>query len=119
VRKARELLLMADVWNAEQALANGLVNKVVPAAELAERGEEWAERIVRLPRDGITIGKAATNVAMHALGLNTQFAYGPAFHTIATNMRWEEDEVNLMKEKRDKGVTASSKQREQLFTGKP
>lgn len=117
-RKARELLLMADVWTAEQALTYGLINRVVPAAELMERGEEWAERIVRLPRDGIVIGKAATNVAMHALGLNSQFAYGPAFHTIATNMRWEEDELNLMKEKRDKGVAAASKAREAYFSGK-
>lgn len=115
VRKARELLLMADIWNADQALANGLVNKVVPETELVERGEEWAERIVRLPRDGIVIGKSATLLAMQALGINNQFAYGPVYHALASNMRWEADEVNFFKEKRDKGVTAANKAREQRY----
>src|ERR1700761_801216 len=118
IRKARELLLMADIWNADQALAAGLVNKVVPETELIERGEEWAERIVRLPRDGITIGKSATLVAMQALGINNQFAYGPVYHALASNMRWEEDEVNFFKEKRDKGVTAANKAREERYAVK-
>ncbi|MDX3898962.1 MAG: enoyl-CoA hydratase/isomerase family protein [Sphingobium sp.] len=115
VRKARELLLMADVWDAQTALTNGLINKVVPEAELIERGEEWAERIVRLPRDGIAIGKSATILAMQALGINNQFAYGPVYHTIASNMRWEEDEANFFKEKRDKGVSAANKAREERY----
>lgn len=112
MRKARELLLMADIWDAQQALSAGLVNKVVPDAELIDRGEEWAERIVRLPRDGIAIGKSATLLAMNALGVNTQFAYGPVYHALASNMRWEEDEVNFFKNKRDRGVTAANRERE-------
>jgi len=114
-RKARELLLMADVWTAEEALAAGLVNRVVPACELEARGEEWAERIVRLPRDGIAIGKMATQQAMQALGINAQFAYGPVFHAIASNMRWEADETNFFREKRDKGVSAANKEREARY----
>ncbi len=117
-RKARELLLMADVWDAQQALSAGLLNKVVPDAELLERGEEWAERIVRLPRDGLAIGKSATLMAMHSLGVNAQFAYGPAFHALASNMRWEPDEVNFFKAKRDKGVTAANKEREARYAVK-
>lgn len=114
-RKARELLLMADVWNAEQALEYGLVNKVVPRADLETAGEEWAERIVRLPRDGIALGKAATNLAMDALGVSSQFAYGHILHTLATNVRYEPDEFNFMKQRRDKGVRASNKEREEFY----
>lgn len=115
VRKARELLLMADVWTAEQALANGLINKVVARADLDDSGEEWAERIVRLPRDGIAIGKASTLLAMQSLGLNSQFFYGPVMHALATNIRYEEDEFNFFKEKRDKGVRAAAHAREDLY----
>jgi enoyl-CoA hydratase len=114
-RKARELLLMADVWNAEQALAYGLVNKVVPRAELEQAGEEWAERIVRLPRDGIALGKAATNLAMESLGISSQFAYGHILHTLATNVRYEPDEFNFIKERRDSGVRDSNKKREEFY----
>lgn len=114
-RKARELLLLAEVWSAQEAHANGLVNKVVPLAELEERGEEWAERIARLPRDGIALGKAATNMAMQALGVTSQFTYGPAFHTLATNMRWEPGEFNFMKERSISGVRTSTHLREAFY----
>ncbi len=114
-RKARELLLLAEIWSAQEARENGLVNKVVPLAELDERGEEWAERIVRLPRDGIALGKAATNMAMQTLGVTSQFAYGPVFHTLATNMRWEPGEFNFMKERNISGVRASTHQREEFY----
>ncbi|KXV04127.1 enoyl-CoA hydratase [Caballeronia megalochromosomata] len=117
-RKARELLLMADVWDAQTCLANGLVNKVVPLASLEDAGEEWAERIVRLPRDGIVIGKAATNLAMDSLGIASQFAYGHVLHALATNVRYESDEYNFMKQRRDKGVRASNHEREAFYTEK-
>lgn len=119
VRKARELLLLAEVWTAEQAHANGLVNKVVSRNELDASGEEWAERIVRLPRDGIAIGKASTILAMQSLGLNTQFAYGSIMHTLATNVRYEPDEFNFFKAKRDTGVRASTHRRENLHVERP
>ncbi|KWF30835.1 enoyl-CoA hydratase/isomerase family protein [Burkholderia pseudomultivorans] len=117
-RKARELLLMAEVWDAQTCLANGLVNKVVSAASLDDAGEEWAERIARLPRDGIVVGKAATNLAMDSLGLASQFSYGHVLHALATNVRYEPDEYNFMKQRRDKGVRASNHERESFYDTK-
>ncbi|GAA0709211.1 enoyl-CoA hydratase-related protein [Vreelandella titanicae] len=115
-RKARELLLLAEIWDAQTALDNGMVNKVVPLDQLEEAGEEWAERIVRLPRDGIVMGKAATNLAMESLGIQSQFAYGHILHTLATNVRYESDEYNFMKQRRDKGVKASHHDREKHYS---
>jgi enoyl-CoA hydratase len=114
-RKARELLLMADVWSAEEALSAGLVNKVVPIADLEARGEEWAERIARLPRDGIAIGRAATTLALQSLGINAQFSYGHILHSLASNMRYEPGEFNFMKERSVKGVRASNHDREDFY----
>lgn len=118
-RKARELLLLAEIWSAEEARANGLVNKVVPLAELDEAGERWAERIVRLPRDGVALGKAATNLALQAIGVQQQFGYGHLLHTLATNVRYEPDEFNFMKERRVGGVTAANHDREAFYRTKP
>ena len=93
----------------------GLVNKAVPPEDLAAAGEEWAERIVRLPRDAIAIGKAATHMAMDSLGMTSQFIYGYVGHALGTNIRYEPDEQNFMKLRRDKGVTGASKEREGRF----
>ena len=103
------------MWTAEEARANGLINKVVPLHELEEQGEAWAERIVRLPRDGVALGKAATHLALHTLGVTAQFAYGPLLHTLATNVRYEPDEFNFMKERKVGGVRASNHAREDFY----
>jgi enoyl-CoA hydratase len=115
-RKARELLLLAELWTAQEALAAGLVNKVVAAADLDDAGEVWAERIVRLPRDGLAIGKAAAHLAYDSLRLTGQFSYGYVMHALASNIRYEKDEFNFMKAKRDAGVRASSHGREAFYS---
>jgi Enoyl-CoA hydratase/carnithine racemase len=45
--KAAELMFTADIIGAEQALAMGLVNSVVPGEELAEAAQNMAKRILK------------------------------------------------------------------------
>lgn len=47
--KAKELLLLSDVLNAQQALALGLLNRVLPADELMGAAMELATRIAKGP----------------------------------------------------------------------
>lgn len=114
-RKAREMLLLGDVVSGTTAADIGLVNKAVPPDELAAAGEEWADRIVKLPRDAIAIGRAATHMAMDSLGMTTQFVHGYIGHALSTNIRYEPDEHNFMKARRDKGVTVAAKSREENY----
>lgn len=114
-KKARELLLIADMLEPTHAQHMGLVNKVVPDIELEAAGEDWAERIAKLPRDAIALGKAAHHLAMDSLGMTSQFAHGYVMHALSTNIRYEEDEYNFMKKRRDEGVRNATRQREQRF----
>ncbi|MBT2302524.1 enoyl-CoA hydratase/isomerase family protein [Variovorax paradoxus] len=116
-KKARELLLIADMLEPEQAVQMGLVNKVVPDADLETAGEDWAGRIAKLPRDAIAFGKAATNLALDSLGMTSQFAHGYVVHALSTNIRYEEDEYNFMKKRRDEGVRSASHGREERYDG--
>ena len=109
---------VSPTWDAARCLEYGMVNRVVPVSDLDATGEEWAERIVRLPRDGIVMGKAATLVAMESLGITGQFTYGHILHTLATNMRYEPDEFNFMKAKRDSGVTRMNRDQKDHFEKK-
>ncbi len=115
-KKARELLLIADVLKPEEAVQMGLVNKVVSDAELEASGEDWAARIAKLPRDAIAFGKAATNLALDSLGMTNQFAHGYVIHALSTNIRYEEDEYNFMKKRRDEGVRNASHGREERYS---
>jgi len=49
-RKAMELALLGERFGAQEALAMGLVNKVVPADGLQAAVEEWSRRFVAGPR---------------------------------------------------------------------
>ncbi|WP_326522829.1 enoyl-CoA hydratase/isomerase family protein [Sphingomonas sp.] len=111
-RKARELTLLGETVDGVEAARIGLVNKAVPSEDLVAAGEEWADRIARLPRDAIAIGRAATHMAMDSLGMTSQFVHGYVSHVIGTNIRYEPDEHNFMKSRRDKGVTGATKERE-------
>lgn len=114
-KKARELLLLAEMLKPQEAVEMGLVNKVVPDQELEAAGEAWADRIAKLPRDAIAIGKAAVNLAMDSLGMTSQFAHGYVVHALSTNIRYEEDEFNFFKKRRDDGVRSASRGRESRF----
>ncbi|HEX2888931.1 enoyl-CoA hydratase/isomerase family protein, partial [Vineibacter terrae] len=111
-KRAREMLLLGEVMTAHAAREAGLVNKVVADGALAAAGEDWAERIVRLPRDGIAVGKMATHMALDSLGVSRQFLHGYVAHTIGTNVRFERDEFNFLRERRGSGVTRAIKARE-------
>jgi 2-(1,2-epoxy-1,2-dihydrophenyl)acetyl-CoA isomerase len=63
--KARELYYTADLLDAQQALALGLVNRVVPDARLEEETLELAGRLARGPRISYRYVKRNMNAAEH------------------------------------------------------
>jgi len=62
--KARELYLLGDIITAEEALRLGIVNWMVPAAELSGETESLARRIARGPRVAYAYMKSNLNLAL-------------------------------------------------------
>src|SRR5258706_4590645 len=60
-RKALELMMLADIFDAQTALDLGLVNWVVPAAELAAATDKIAQRLVKGPTIAYAETKALVN----------------------------------------------------------
>jgi enoyl-CoA hydratase/carnithine racemase len=58
-KKAMEMLLTGDFISAEEALAEGLVNRVVPAGELQEATRELAAKIASASPLVVGVGKQA------------------------------------------------------------
>lgn len=56
-KKALEMLLTGDLLPAQEALAQGLVNKVVPAQELEEESKALAQKIAQYSLDTLGLGK--------------------------------------------------------------
>jgi len=58
-KKANELLLLGERWSAQEALAAGIVNRVVPAAELETAVREWAVKLAGKSPVIMRLGKEA------------------------------------------------------------
>jgi enoyl-CoA hydratase len=58
-KKANELLLLGERWSAEEALGAGIVNKVVPSAELDAAVSEWALKLAGKSPVIMRLGKEA------------------------------------------------------------
>ena len=63
-KKAREIWYLCEQYDAREALAMGLVNKVVPLAELEATAVAWARRILQHSPFAIRCLKAAFNAEL-------------------------------------------------------
>jgi enoyl-CoA hydratase/carnithine racemase len=61
--RAKELIFTGDVFDAAEAMRIGLVNRVVPAADLASATRELAEKIAAGPPLALRLDKQALNRA--------------------------------------------------------
>ena len=61
--RARHLILSGENIGAEEAERIGLVNKVVPRADLEQELERWAKRYLDVPRPSLTYAKRLSNQA--------------------------------------------------------
>ena len=73
-KKAREIWFLCQQYDAQEALQMGLVNKVVPLAELESRTLEWCRRILELSPLALRMIKAGMNAADDGLAGIQQLA---------------------------------------------
>ncbi len=71
-KKAREILFLPRQYDAYEALEMGLINKVVPDAELDALVDEWCDDILRRSPQGLRLAKIAMNTATDALYSSVQ-----------------------------------------------
>jgi enoyl-CoA hydratase len=67
-RKAKELLFLAEAWSADEAHRLGMVNRVVPRAELEATVLAMATRIAAMPPLAVRLAKEAVNRAVDLQG---------------------------------------------------
>lgn len=71
LEQAKRMLLTGDLVSGREAADMGLVLEAVPAAELDDRVEAWAQRIAGVPRNQLALQKMAVNQAYTNMGLAT------------------------------------------------
>jgi enoyl-CoA hydratase/carnithine racemase len=99
-KKATELLLLGERWSAQEALAAGIVNKVVPAPELGAAVGEWAAKLAGKSPVIMRLGKEAMRRQMD-MPLEDALDYLRAQLTLAMSTEDIVEGVSAFFEKRE------------------
>jgi enoyl-CoA hydratase len=103
--RAKEMILTGARWNAEKALAVGLVSEVVALSGLPAAARMWADKI-------LTLGPLAVRLSKQALNASSQMA-------LAAGLVYESTAQAITFESHDKqeGTTAFLEKRRPEFKG--
>ncbi|NDD70159.1 MAG: 1,4-dihydroxy-2-naphthoyl-CoA synthase [Synechococcaceae bacterium WB9_4xC_028] len=104
-RKAREIWFLCRQYGAEQALAMGLVNAVVPLEQLEAEGLRWAQEVMQHSPTAIRCLKAAFNAETDGMAGIQELA-GQATHLFYRTAEGQEGR-NAFLEKRSPDFSAS------------
>lgn len=105
VHRAKELIFFGDDLPAAEAERLGLVNRVVPAGELAQAARAWARRLAEGPTVALGLGKRLVNRA-----LDVDRAAALAEEALAA-------EINMASEDGQEGLRAFRERRTPAFRG--
>ncbi len=104
--KAKELLLTGDMLNAKEAMDLGLINYAVPTAQLEDKVQHLANRILANPRWAVRWTKTVTNMTLRDIA---QRLMDPAVaYEMMSNLTDDHQEaVNAFREKRKPNFTGN------------
>ena len=82
-RQAKEFLFCGGRMSAEEAHRIGMINRVVPGADLEDETTALAERIAKMPRFGLALTKMAVNQAEDRMGMRDAIDAAYGLHHLA------------------------------------
>jgi enoyl-CoA hydratase/carnithine racemase len=112
---AKRLLLTGEMLPASQLAHLGVFTEVVEPGRVAARTEELAAQIAKMPADGIAIAKEAWRLVESTQAYQGEESASVLFHAFATNLRFERDEFNFVKERAGAGTSAALGKRDSHF----
>lgn len=116
-KRARELLLTGKLLSGKEAEEIGYINHAYPADKIDEEIDKLTKAICLMPRDAIAVGKMQTRLAFDRLGFSDNFSQAFIGHTMSTNIRFEDDEYNFLRERRQQGARTAFHQRDARYKG--
>ena len=97
LKRARELLYLGDPIDAQTALQYGMVNRVVPRADLAAATMKLARRLARISPEALAGTKLAVNRGADAAGFRNAIRAGldvlAALYAARTEVGMKFDEI--------------------------
>src|SRR5438128_7348620 len=115
---AHRYSLTGDHFDAAEALRLGIVNEVVPAAELLARARALAERIAKVPEPSVRLNKAVTCYGLLAMGLGAGMLMNIPFSSMA-HASYNAERAELIAAMQSGGLKAFLEARDGGFRPEP
>lgn len=113
---AKRLLLTGEIMRVADLPRPDVFTEIVQPERVAGRAEEYAAQIARMPADGLVIAKEAFRLVEQTQAYQGEESASVLFHAFATNLRFEQDEFNFVRERGRSGVTSAFKTRDAHFS---
>jgi enoyl-CoA hydratase len=112
---ARRLLLTGDTVPASTLEHLGVFTEVVDDAAVAPRADWWAQKVAKMPADGIVMAKEAFRLVEQLQAYQGEEVASYLFHAFGTNLQFEEDEFNFVKVRAEHGTKRAFELRDAHF----
>jgi enoyl-CoA hydratase/carnithine racemase len=112
---ARRLLLTGDTIEAGELAGRDVFTEVVEPGDVGARAAWWAEKVSRMPADGIVMAKEAFRLVEQLQGYQGEEVLNYLFHAYGTNLRFEEGEFNFVKTRAEQGTKRAFEMRDAHF----
>jgi len=116
---AKRLLLTGETVAVSELSKPDVFTELVAPEEVVGRAEAVAALIAKMPADGIAIAKEAWRLVEQSQAYQGEESANVLFHAFATNLRFEQDEFNFVKERGESGTTDAFKARDAHFDRNP
>jgi len=111
----RRLLLTGDNVAAGSLEHLGIFTEVTDDGAVAGRAEWYAQKVARMPADGLVIAKEAFRLVEQLQAYQGEEVTSYLVHAFGTNLRFEDGEFNFVKARAEHGVRRAFELRDQHF----
>jgi enoyl-CoA hydratase len=101
---ARRLLLTGDTVPASAVEHLGIFTEVIDDADVGPRAAWWAQKVAKMPADGIVMAKEAIRLVEQLQAHQGEEVASYLFHAFGTNLQFEDGEFNFVKARAQHGT---------------
>jgi enoyl-CoA hydratase/carnithine racemase len=112
---ARRLLLTGDTVPAATFEHLGVFTEVIDDGEVEARAAWYAQKIAKMPADGIVMAKEAFRLVEQLQAYQGEEVASYLFHAFGTNLQFEDDEFNFVKVRAEHGTKRAFELRDAHF----
>jgi enoyl-CoA hydratase/carnithine racemase len=112
---ARRMLLTGDIIEAGAVEHLGVFTDTCDPAAVPARARYWAEKVAKMPADGVVIAKEAFRMVEQSQAYQGEEVASYLFHAYGTNLQFAPGEFNFVKTRAEHGTKEAFRLRDEHF----